>query len=86
MAKVIIGKKYNDFLEKLYEEYLKNKEKYKIKEKSRFDLYHRNCPFCLYPSISGFIEITIENTTYHPHLDCIKNGWINILERKLNQI
>ncbi|MEM2933105.1 MAG: hypothetical protein QXK80_01860 [Candidatus Pacearchaeota archaeon] len=86
MEKIIIGKKYIELLEDLYKKFIENKDKYVIKEKNRFELYHRNCPFCLSPSISGFVEIEIEKEIYNVHLKCVEDGWISILERKLNQI
>jgi len=75
MAKIVIGKQYKELLETLTREYLSNKDKYEIKERSIHDIDNRICPFCKNPAISGFVEIILNSENakekYHPHVDCI---------------
>lgn len=66
-------------LKKLYEEYVKNKEKYPIKEKSFLENYV--CFFCHNIINSAYIEMKIEKNktvlSVFVHLDCIEDFWIN---------
>lgn len=86
MAKgVVIGKSYYEVVKQLYEKYNKNKDKYPIKEKSRFEPENYICPLCINPIFSGYIEMRKGSSVYRFHLDCIEDGWIKLLELELNQ-